>query len=164
MSYTSLYGIKSDFTAVELKQYKNSWLFLPQIYKILGEKYLNEKDTYKFHIIWCPKYRRPVLTDGVDIRLKQILHEVAEEKGVTIKALEIMPDHVHIFIDLDPRLGVHTVIKTMKGRSARILRSEFPWLKTRLPNMWTRSYFLCTVGHVNEDTIQKYINEQKRHQ
>lgn len=133
---------------------------------------MNDEYTHKegivyknqFHIIWCPKYRRPVLTDGVDIRLKQILHEVTEEKGVTIKALEIMPDHVHIFIDLDPRLGVHTVIKTMKGRSARILRSEFPWLKTRLPNMWTRSYFLCTVGHVNEDTIQKYINEQKRHQ
>ena len=81
----------------------------------------------------------------------------------TIKALEIMPDHVHLFIDLDPRLGVHNVIKTMKGRSARILRSEFPQLKTRLPNLWTRSYFLCTVGHVNEGTVKKYIEDQKTH-
>lgn len=136
-----------------------------------GIKVMNDKYTYKkgivyknqYHIIWCPKYRRPVLTDGVDMRLKEILHEVASEMEVTIKALEIMPDHVHLFIDLDPRLGVHNVIKTMKGRSARILRSEFPQLKTRLPNLWTRSYFLCTVGHVNEGTVKKYIEDQKTH-
>ena len=126
----------------------------------------NNNVTYscKYHVVFCPKYRRPVLVDGVDDCLKKLIKETCDQLNVEIIEMEIMPDHVHIFIDLDPRLGVHTVIKTMKGRSARILRSEFPWLKTRLPNMWTRSYFLCTVGHVNEDTIQKYINEQKRHQ
>ena len=118
----------------------------------------------QFHVIWCPKYRRPVLTDGVDTRLKEILHEVANDLDITIKALEVMPDHVHIFIDFDPRRSIHSVVKTMKGRSARILRSEFPWLKTRLPNLWTRSYFMCSVGHVNENTIQEYILSQKRHQ
>lgn len=118
----------------------------------------------QFHVIWCPKYRRPVLTDGVDTRLKEILHEVANDLDITIKALEVMPDHVHIFIDFDPRRSIHSIIKTMKGRSARILRSEFPWLKTRLPNLWTRSYFMCSVGHVNENTIQEYILSQKRHQ
>lgn len=118
----------------------------------------------QFHVIWCPKYRRPVLTDGVDTRLKEILHEVANDLDITIKALEVMPDHVHIFIDFDPRRSIHSIIKTMKGRSARILRSEFPWLKTRLPNLWTRSYFMCSVGHVNENTIQQYILSQKRHQ
>ena len=118
----------------------------------------------QFHVIWCPKYRRPVLTDGVDTRLKEILHEVANDLDVIIKALEVMPDHVHIFIDFDPRRSIHSIIKTMKGRSARILRSEFPWLKTRLPNLWTRSYFMCSVGHVNENTIQQYILSQKRHQ
>lgn len=118
----------------------------------------------QFHVIWCPKYRRPVLTDGVDTRLKEILHEVANDLDITIKALEVMPDHVHIFIDFDPRRSIHSIIKTMKGRSARILRSEFPRLKTRLPNLWTRSYFMCSVGHVNENTIQQYILSQKRHQ
>lgn len=133
----------------------------------MNDGYTHKKGiVYKnqYHIIWCPKYRRPVLTDGVDTRLKEILYGVADDMGVIIKALEVMPDHVHIFIDLDPRTGVHNVVKTMKGRSARILRSEYPWLKTRLPNLWTRSYFLCTVGHVNEENIQKYINDQKRHQ
>lgn len=118
----------------------------------------------QFHIIWCPKYRRPVLTDGVDTRLKEILHVVADEMGVTIKALEVMPDHVHLFLDFDPRLSAHAVIKAMKGRSARILRSEFPSLTSRLPCLWTRSYFLCSVGHVSEETIRNYIEAQKRHQ
>lgn len=133
----------------------------------MNTEYTHKKGiVYKnqFHVIWCPKYRRPVLTDGVDVRLKEVLHEVAAELDVTIKALEVMPDHVHIFIDFDPRRSIHSVIKAMKGRSARVLRSEFPWLKTRLPNLWTRSYFMCSVGHVNEDTIRQYILSQKRHQ
>ena len=115
-------------------------------------------------MIWCPKYRRPVLIGEVETRLKEILLEVAKEMDVTIKAMEIMPDHVHLFLDFDPRLSLHVVVKSMKGRSARVLRSEFPSLKTRLPSLWTRSYFMCTVGHVNEDTIKQYIEAQKRHQ
>lgn len=118
----------------------------------------------QYHIIWCPKYRRPVLSDGIDARLKEVLFDVARDMDFNIKALEVMPDHVHIFIDLDPRVPPHKAIKTMKGRSARILREEFPCLKTRMPSLWTRSYFLCSVGHVNENTIQKYINAQKTHQ
>lgn len=133
----------------------------------MSDSYTHKKGiVYKnqYHIIWCPMYRRKVLVDGVDARLKEIIYGAADELAFEVKALEVMPDHVHLFIDLDPRMGVHKVIKSLKGRSARILRSEFPSLKTRLPNMWTRSYFLCTVGHVNEDTIQKYIQDQKRHQ
>ena len=118
----------------------------------------------QYHVIWCPKYRRPVLIGEVETRLKEILLEVAKEMDVTIKAMEIMPDHVHLFLDFDPRLSLHVVVKSMKGRSARVLRSEFPSLKTRLPSLWTRSYFMCTVGHVNEDTIKQYIEAQKRHQ
>ena len=118
----------------------------------------------QFHIIWCPQYRRPVLTGAIETRLREILYQVADEMDITIKALEIMPDHVHLFIDCDPRLSAHAVIKSMKGRSARVLRAEFPQLKTRLPNLWTHSYFLCTVGHISEDAIEKYINEQKTRQ
>lgn len=115
----------------------------------------------QFHIIFCPKYRRKVLVDGVDIRLKEILFDIAKEKDVEIKALEIMPDHVHIFIDFDPRLTLHKIIKDFKGISARILREEFPYLKSKLPSLWTRSYFTCSVGHISEETIKEYIENQK---
>lgn len=115
----------------------------------------------QFHIVFCPKYRRPVLTDGVDERFKEIVQSICDEKNVTLLAIEVMPDHVHLFIEFDPRLLLHKIIKDIKGKSARILRQEFPSLKTRLPNLWTRSYFCCSVGHINEETIKRYIENQK---
>lgn len=115
----------------------------------------------QYHIIFCPKYRRKVLVNGVDVRLKEILHQVAEENNVNIISLEVMPEHVHMFIEMDPRQPLHIMIRNFKGRSSRILREEFPWLKTKIPALWTRSYFSCTVGHINEETIQKYIEDQK---
>ena len=75
--------------------------------------------------------------------------------------MEVMPDHVHLFIELDPRVSIDQIIKTLKGRSARILRKEFPSLKSRIPCLWTRSYFCATIGAITEDTIKKYIEEQK---
>jgi putative transposase len=118
----------------------------------------------QFHVIWCPKYRRKVLVDGVDVRLKEILLEEAAKMDVTIKAMEVMPDHVHLFIEFDPRLMEHKIIKTFKGVSAHKLREEFPWLKTRIPSLWTRSYFTCSVGNISEDTVTRYIESQKSHQ
>ena len=115
----------------------------------------------QFHVIFCPKYRRKVLVDGIDVRLKEILYEEAEKLDVTIKSLEVMPDHVHMFIEFDPRLIVHKVIKQLKGASSHRLREEFPSLKSKLPSLWTRSYFSCTVGHISEATIMRYIEEQK---
>ena len=115
----------------------------------------------QFHVIFCPKYRRPVLVDGVDVRLKEILLEKAAELDVKILSIEIMPDHVHLFISFDPRLMLHKIIKILKGSSARILREEFPSLKSRLPSMWTRSYFSCSVGHIGEAAVRRYIEEQK---
>ena len=115
----------------------------------------------QFHVIFCPKYRRPVLVDGVDVRLKEILLEKAAELDVKILSMEIMPDHVHLFISFDPRLMLHKIIKILKGASARILREEFPSLKSRLPSMWTRSYFSCSVGHIGEAAVRRYIEEQK---
>lgn len=115
----------------------------------------------QFHVIFCPKYRRKVLVDGIDVRLKEILYEEAEKLDVTIKSLEVMPDHVHMFIEFDPRLILHKVIKQLKGASSHRLREEFPSLKSKLPSLWTRSYFSCTVGHISEATIMRYIEEQK---
>ena len=115
----------------------------------------------QFQVIFCPKYRRPVLVDGVDVRLKEILLEKAAELDVKILSMEIMPDHVHLFISFDPRLMLHKIIKILKGSSSRILREEFPSLKSRLPSLWTRSYFSCSVGHIGEAAVRRYIEEQK---
>ena len=115
----------------------------------------------QFHVVFCPKYRRPVLVDGVDVRLKEILLEKAAELDVKILSIEIMPDHVHLFISFDPRLMLHKIIKILKGSSSRILREEFPSLKSRLPSLWTRSYFSCSVGHIGEAAVRRYIEEQK---
>lgn len=115
----------------------------------------------QFHVIFCPKYRRKVLVGGIDERLKEILPEEAAKLQAEILSLEVMPDHVHLFLTCDPRLLLHRIIKQLKGASGRRLRMEFPELKSRLPCLWTRSYFCCTVGHISEATIRRYIEMQK---
>jgi len=115
-----------------------------------------------YHLIWCPKYRRSVLIDGVDIRLAALLKEKAADMNVTIVTMEIMPDHVHLFVKAEPTNPVHFIIGNFKGYSSRILRKEFPWLKSRLPSLWTRSYYAETVGHISENVVKKYIEEQKK--
>jgi putative transposase len=114
-----------------------------------------------YHIIWCPKYRRKVLVNDVEKELKRLLYEKAYELNCTIETLEVMPDHVHIFIKTPPTIGVHFLVQQLKGVTARKLRKKFHSLKTRLPNMWTRSYYAESVGHISEDTIKHYIEEQK---
>jgi putative transposase len=115
----------------------------------------------KYHVIWCPKYRRSVLTDGVDRKLKRILEEVAKEHDAEIIEMEIMPDHVHLLVEVDPQYGIHRLVKLMKGRSSRILRNEFGWLRSRLPTLWTNSYFVSTVGGAPLAVIKQYIENQK---
>jgi len=79
-------------------------------------------------------------------RLKEIVAEVIAEKGAWLIEMETMPDHVHLLVEVDPQFGVHRLVKAIKGRSSRVLREEFPWLKSRLPSLWTNSYFVATVG------------------
>jgi putative transposase len=116
----------------------------------------------KYHVVWCPKYRRRVLVNSVDERLKAILREVAEETHSEIIEVEVMPDHVHVLVEVDPQFGIHSFIKQMKGRSSRLLRAEFPWLKSRLPTLWTNSYFVSTVGGSPLTVVKQYIENQKR--
>ncbi len=115
----------------------------------------------KYHVVWCPKYRRPVLTPPVDGRLKALLTEIADEHGMTIHATEVMPDHVHLFVEADPTLCVAEIVSRFKGRTSRLLREEFPSLRSRLPTLWSRSYFAASVGAVSEATIRRYIEAQK---
>ena len=115
----------------------------------------------KYHVIWCPKYRRKVLANGVDVRLKELILQTADEHQAEVIELEIMPDHVHILLEVDPQYGIHKLAKQLKGRSSRILRQEFPWLKNRLPSLWTNSYFVSTVGGAPLAVIKQYIENQK---
>ena len=115
----------------------------------------------QYHVIFCPKYRRRVLVDGVDTRLKEVLLEIANEKDVSVLDMEVMPDHVHLLIDCDPEYGIINCVRHMKHKSSIIIRREFPALKTRLPSLWTRGYFISSVGAGSLETVKRYIDEQK---
>lgn len=114
-----------------------------------------------FHIVWIPKRRHPVLIDKVAERLREIMTQVANEKKVKILALEIMPDHLHLFVSCSPQTVVHKLVKAFKGRSSNLLRKEFPEL-LKLPSLWTNSYFISTAGNVSSETIRKYIEAQSK--
>ena len=116
----------------------------------------------KYHVVWCPKFRRPVLVNGVDERLKGILRGVATETQAEILEMEVMPDHVHLLVEVDPQFGIHRFVKLAKGRSSRLLRDEFAWLRSRLPTLWTNSYAVFTVGGAPLAIIKRYIENQKR--
>lgn len=115
----------------------------------------------KYHVVWCPKYRRKVLVNGVDVRLKELIQSIADEIQVEIIEMEIMPDHVHVLLEVDPQFGIHKAVKAIKGKSSRILRQEFSWLRSRLPTLWTNSYFCSTVGGTPLSVIKQYIENQK---
>ena len=115
----------------------------------------------KYHVVWCPKYRRSVLAKPVDVRLKVLLRQKAAELGLTIHEMEVMPDHVHLFVEGDPRICVAEIVNRLKGFTAHALREEFPFLKSRLPTLWSRSYYASSVGAVSEAVVRKYIEGQK---
>lgn len=133
------------------------------LYNTLMEYKSNRNVVYacKYHVIWCPKYRRKVLVGGVEQRLQEILRAVADERRAEIIAMEVMPNHVHLLVEVDPQFGIHRVVKQMKGRSSRILRQAFPWLRSRLPSVWTNAYFVSTVGGVPLAVIKQDIENPK---
>ena len=111
-----------------------------------------------------PKYRRKILANGVDERLKELLLEYATNLSVDILEMEIMPDHVHILMEVDPQFGIHKAVKSLKGYTSKILREEFPYLRTKIPTLWTNSYFVSTVGGAPLEVIKQYIENQKTSQ
>jgi putative transposase len=115
----------------------------------------------KYHIIWCPKYRRKVLVGDVEIRLKELIHEIAKELKVEIIEVETDKDHVHVLAEVDPQFGVNTFIRRVKGRTSRVLRDEFPHLRKRIPTLWTNSYFVSTVGGAPLEIVKQYIENQQ---
>ena len=115
----------------------------------------------KYHLVWCPKYRRSVLEGEIATRLRYLLIEKAAEFDIAVHALEIMPDHVRLFVESDPTLCVAEIVNRLKGYTSRKLREQFGTLRTRLPCLWSRSYYAATVGHVSDAVVRNYLASQK---
>lgn len=116
----------------------------------------------QYHVIFCPKYRRKVLCNGLDERFKDIVLNEQARGAYMVLEMEVMPDHVHLLLDVSPRIGVFKTVCHIKALTSRILRKEYPSLKTRMPSLWTRSSFISTVGSVSLDVVRGYIENQKR--
>ena len=117
--------------------------------------------SFGYHLVWCPKYRKPVITGDVEVRLKELLIEKCAEHGWEVVALETMPDHVHLFLRADPTDAPVRIAAQLKGYTSRTLRAEFVHLRRLMGTLWSRSYFMCSVGHVSAETITRYIELQK---
>lgn len=113
-----------------------------------------------YHVVFCPKYRRKVLTDAVASRCEALIREKCAEHDWPIVALEVMPDHVHLFVKAHPRHSPSYIANQIKGATSRALRQEFPHLRSRLPTLWSRSFFVASVGAVSAATVQRYIDTQ----
>lgn len=122
---------------------------------------MSTKSELKYHIVWCTKYRRKVLSEEIQDSLKHFIENVCNKNGYVIEAMETMEDYVHVFIKASVRDSVHRIVSQIKGYTSFKLRELHPELKSRLPCLWTRSYYAGTVGHISEDAVKKYIENQK---
>jgi putative transposase len=116
----------------------------------------------RYHVVWCTKYRRKVLSEPIELRLKTILLQLCQDHDAEILEIETMPDHVHVLVECNPIFGIKRLVGLMKGTSSRLLRQEFPALKSRLPTLWTHSCFIATVGGAPLAIIKQYIESQKK--
>jgi len=129
----------------------------------MRQEYRHTKTTVSlinFHFVWCPKRRRKVLTGKVEADLRKLLTAEAAGLDCFILALEIMPDHVHLFINCPPSIAPNEIMHRMKGSTSRALRLKYPHLQ-RMSSLWTRSYFCATAGNASSETIKRYIANQK---
>ncbi len=115
----------------------------------------------QYHLVWCPKFRRPVLTGEIAKELENLLYTKAAELNLEILSIAIRADHVHLFCTGTPTLAINQIVRHFKGFTAHQLRERFPALKSRLPSLWSRSYYAGSVGHVSDETVRRYIEAQK---
>ena len=111
--------------------------------------------------MWCPKYRKRILTHALEKRLRELLYQKAKEMKATIRALEILPDHVPMVVESDPTMAPARLAAQFKGFTSHQRREEFPWLKSYLPSLWSRSYYIGSLGAVSETTVKRYIENQR---
>ena len=118
-----------------------------------------------YHVVWCVKYRRKVLTSEIEQYLKDLSLQIAADKGFVVHLLEAGDmDHVHCFISAPPKLSITDIVKYLKGITGRKLFEQYPWLRTRLwkGQLWNHSYYVETIGSVSEDVIRRYIEKQTK--
>ena len=113
-----------------------------------------------YHIIWCPRRRKKILTGEIATACEQAIREKAINKGWEILELAMQADHIHLFIRVFPSVSASMVVKELKGKTAHTLCQRFPELRNKVPSVWTKSYFASTAGNVSAETIQKYIEAQ----
>jgi len=116
-----------------------------------------------YHIVWSVKYRKPILVGKIETSLKEVLIEISKEKGFDIKEMECDKDHIHVFVTAKPKVAPSYLYKMMKGISARRLFIKHPELLKKLwgGNLWNPSTYIETIGHISEETVRKYIQNQK---
>ncbi|MDZ4878287.1 MAG: IS200/IS605 family transposase ISPlu2 [Chroococcidiopsis cubana SAG 39.79] len=130
----------------------------------MGQKYRHANTSVSllnYHFVWIVRRRRKILSGELDTRLKELIQDIAPRIECEILAVETDSDHVHLFLNCPPTLAPSQIIQRIKGATSHALREEFPWLKQKLPSLWTRSYFVSTAGSVSSDTIKKYIESQR---
>ena len=117
----------------------------------------------QYHIVWCTKYRKKVLLDGIDNEIKDYLNDLAKEYSFSIMAMEVMPDHIHILVDCKPQFFPSDMIKILKGNTARWLFMKHPELKKQLwgGHLWNPSYCIVTVSDRSYDQVKQYIDSQE---
>lgn len=115
----------------------------------------------QYHVVFCPKYRRPVLIEPIGEKIKELAPQYCETLGIMILDMEVMPDHVHLLMDIPPTFVVRNAVTRLKGFLSHELRTMFPKLKSRLPSLWSRSSFISSVGAVSLEEVKRYIDNQK---
>lgn len=125
--------------------------------------YMSAVYMINYHFVWCPKYRQPILVNDIEIELKNTIKTICETKNWEILEIEVMPDHVHLFLSTPPYDSPTGIIKVIKGVSAKRLYATFPQLKRTLRkgSLWSPSYYVGTAGNVSSEIIKRYIQEQK---
>ena len=129
----------------------------------MGQDYRRTQTTVSlinYHFVFCPRYRRKVLVSQVEVRFKELVEQICQEQDWLIVAMEVMPDHVHLFLNGLPTDSPSDMMAKVKGVTSRRLRQEFKHL-AHLPSLWTRSFFVSTAGNVSSETVKRYVEEQK---
>ncbi len=129
----------------------------------------HSKHNLNYHLVWIPKYRKKILTGKVANFLKAIIAEQCQQLGVELLALEIMPDHIHLFISANPTHTPYLLVKNIKGATSRRARQTFTDLKflgyktpyKDFPFLWARGYYIGSAGHVSQEAVKRYILEQQ---
>jgi Transposase and inactivated derivatives len=130
----------------------------------MGQEYRKTQKTVSlinYHFVFCPRYRQKVLVGDVETRFKELIQDICTELEIQIIALEVMPDHVHMFLNSLPDISPSDIMARVKGVTSRKLREEFKQL-SHMVSLWTRSYFVSTAGNISNETIKRYVNEQKK--